>query len=164
MPTAARGLGAKFPVGRFALAATCVAVDAATKAWAGRALAGRATVWVVRPWLSLELVHNRGGTLGFGAGDPLLWTLVAAAAVPFLVMMLARSRAGLAGAALLLGGAAGNLLSRLVAGSVTDFVHLWPWPGVFNAADVFLRVGALLVIVALLREGKWNAEGASRSC
>ena len=159
--TGSERLRATFPVGRFALAAGCLAVDAATKAWAGRTLAGRGIVWLLRPWLSLQLIHNRGASLGFGAGDPLVWTLVSAAAVPVLAVLLARSRVGVAGLALMLGGAAGNLLSRLAAGSVTDFVHLWFWPGVFNLADVFLRAGALLAIVALLREGRWKPKGVS---
>ena len=51
----------------------------------------------------------------------------------------------------MLGGAAGNLSSRLSQGVVTDFIHVWFWPGIFNLADAFLRVGAVLLAWSVLQ-------------
>jgi signal peptidase II len=47
---------------------------------------------------------------------------------------------------LLLAGGLGNLSDRLLRGYVVDFVYLHYWP-VFNMADVFLVVGAGLVLL-----------------
>jgi signal peptidase II len=57
------------------------------------------------------------------------------------------------GLALILGGAAGNALDRLIHGGVTDFVEvrLWKyiWPA-FNVADSAITIGAVLVLCELL--------------
>ena len=74
-----------------------------------------------------------------------------------LVWMMLTGRAGGAlaqcGLALILGGAAGNALDRVMHGSVTDFleVRLWKyiWPA-FNVADSAITIGAILVLFELL--------------
>ena len=60
-------------------------------------------------------------------------------------------RAPLAGAALglLIGGAAGNLVDRLVRGYVFDFIDVGFWP-VFNMADCAITVGVGLLILQLI--------------
>jgi signal peptidase II len=49
---------------------------------------------------------------------------------------------------MILGGAIGNALDRAVAGSVTDFIDLRWWP-VFNLADSFIVVGAVIAALRL---------------
>ena len=51
---------------------------------------------------------------------------------------------------LLLGGAAGNLIDRVRAGAVTDFVKLPHWPA-FNVADIAITVGVILLVYVLER-------------
>jgi signal peptidase II len=52
--------------------------------------------------------------------------------------------------ALIAGGALGNLIDRIAAGDVTDFVrwhwheHMWP---IFNVADAALLIGVALLLV-----------------
>jgi signal peptidase II len=55
---------------------------------------------------------------------------------------------------LLLGGALGNLLDRLLNGSVTDFIKFPDWPA-FNVADICITVGVVVLI--------WVIEFGSRS-
>ena len=64
----------------------------------------------------------------------------------------------MAGLALVLGGAIGNLVDRVLLGHVTDFIQVWfgswPFPS-FNVADAGISVGAaLLVIDALFFSGR----------
>lgn len=57
------------------------------------------------------------------------------------------------GLALVLGGAIGNVIDRLVHGSVVDFIQvlLWGWPfPSFNVADSAITVGAALLIIDTL--------------
>jgi signal peptidase II len=66
-----------------------------------------------------------------------------------------------AGLALVLGGALGNLIDRLVQGYVVDFVLVyygdWSWPA-FNVADSAITVGVTLIIFdSLFFERKRNA-------
>jgi signal peptidase II len=77
-----------------------------------------------------------------------------------LVWMIVTGRAGGAlahcGLALILGGAAGNALDRVIHGGVTDFleVRLWKyiWPA-FNVADSAITIGAILVLFEVLFGG-----------
>jgi signal peptidase II len=50
------------------------------------------------------------------------------------------------GWALVLGGAAGNVIDRLVFGHVVDFIHVRHWP-VFNVADMAIVAGGVLLAV-----------------
>jgi signal peptidase II len=54
---------------------------------------------------------------------------------------------------LLVGGALGNLIDRLVHGAVTDFVKLPLWPA-FNVADMAITFGVLALL--------WVLEGPRR--
>jgi signal peptidase II len=109
------------------------------------------------------LVHSQNPGIAFGvfsnSSSPWLTPVLlitAAAVMAFLVWMIVTNRAGGAlaecGLALILGGAAGNALDRLIHGGVTDFleVRLWKyiWPA-FNAADSAITIGALLLFCEL---------------
>lgn len=107
-------------------------------------------VRLIPGFLEFELAHNPG--LAFGLTLP-RWAILAVSlvAICLLVWVFARmtrpnSHLATAAFALLLGGAAGNFLERLVDGTVTDFVYLWPIPN-FNLADVALTFGALGLIL-----------------
>src|SRR3989338_8567585 len=56
-------------------------------------------------------------------------------------------------AALILGGAAGNLIDRLQYGTVTDFINVQIWP-IFNVADSAITIAAILLIVIVWKEEK----------
>lgn len=83
--------------------------------------------------------------------------LISVAVMALIAWMIVKGRVGGAaaqcGLALILGGAAGNALDRVIHGSVTDFleVRLWTyiWPA-FNLADSAITVGAALVLYELL--------------
>ena len=65
--------------------------------------------------------------------------------------------------ALVLGGAAGNLYDRLVLGKVVDFIDVfygtWHWPA-FNLADSAICVGAVMLVIAILRGDDKILDGA----
>jgi signal peptidase II len=115
-----------------------------------------------------DLVHSVNAGIAFGlfSGSDLKWVsflLVTASTVVILLLvwLLAAGLAGRtesqAGIALIAGGAAGNLLDRLLNGGVTDFLELYAgkfrWPA-FNVADSAITIGALLIILELFRGEK----------
>jgi signal peptidase II len=69
------------------------------------------------------------------------------------------------GLALILGGAAGNALDRIIHRGVTDFleVRLWKyiWPA-FNVADSAITIGAVLVLFELLVAGRERPEAGGQ--
>ena len=62
------------------------------------------------------------------------------------------ARTGRVGLALVLGGAAANLIDRSVDGVVTDYLHTGWWP-TFNLADITIVTGAGLLLLQSLRPG-----------
>lgn len=98
--------------------------------------------------------ENRGVAFGLLAGSVDLVLVVSLVAVAGLALALAiharraRLSASLA-AALLVGGALGNLLDRAADSAVTDFVDLAMWPA-FNLADVAITIGAALFAIVLI--------------
>ena len=122
------------------------------------------------------LVHNQNPGIAFGvfsnSSSPWLAPLLlvsSALVMALLVWLLATGRAGgslaHAGLALILGGAAGNALDRLIHGGVTDFLEVrlgtYRWPA-FNVADSAISIGAVLVLVELLFGGSHRSDSAER--
>jgi signal peptidase II len=106
-------------------------------------------------FLAIVLVWNRGMSFGmFNTGDPIVpWILgaIAIAVAIGLVWWLARARHWLviAGLGLVLGGAIGNLIDRVLYGAVVDFVLLhaggWHFPA-FNVADSAITLGVIALL------------------
>jgi signal peptidase II len=142
-----------------ALAALVVAVDQAAKAAIEAHLAIGEQVDVLGP-LGLTLSHNAGVAFGLagGAGAPLI--LITLAALGVVAYLFARNPARpwmWVATGLLAGGAIGNLVDRIRADAVTDFVDLPPWPP-FNLADVAITAGVLLLVFIYLRDAEREPE------
>jgi signal peptidase II len=117
---------------------------------------------VLAPFLELVVVWNQGMSYGLFKQNTEVgrWALVAvqiAAAVGLsLWMVRASGRILVLSLALIVGGAAGNALDRIVFGAVFDFVHFhvgaWSWY-VFNVADAAIVAGVIgLLYDALVLE------------
>lgn len=104
--------------------------------------------------LYIEETRNPGAAFSIAGGATVLFTGVAVAVVVVIALQARRLRStGWAlTLGLILGGATGNLLDRLVRspgfprGHVVDWVDLRVWP-VFNLADAAIVVGALCAVL-----------------
>jgi len=118
---------------------------------------------IVPGFLNLTHVRNTGVAFGmFPAGSHLPsllglvgMSLLAMGVVAYYFLRTpAEDRGLLVALALVLGGAVGNLIDRLFAGAVTDFVdayvglHHWP---AFNVADSAITIGLCLLAIDALR-------------
>lgn len=140
-----------------------LALDQLTKAIVRATLPLHASVTIVPGLVDLTHVRNTGAAFGLlnTADFPFKTVVIAfiAAAALVGVAMYAKSLAhhhvaARLGLALIIGGAAGNLIDRLVAGSVVDFVdvywrtyHFWA----FNVADSAITIGVAIMILDMLR-------------
>lgn len=142
------------------MSATVLALDQLTK-WLALQYLTRHVEVAVTPFLNLTLVYNRGAAFGF-LNDAAGWqhfffvalALIASAVIVYLLHKTRRSNPVVSVAlALILGGAIGNLVDRLVYGHVVDFIDIyvrsWHWPA-FNVADSAISVGAALLVVDML--------------
>ena len=130
-------------------------VDQGSKAWAHTLSPGAHPV-ISGVW-DWELAQNRGAAFSSFQGTvvgPILLSLVAVVALVAIGIAAARTQpeqhATRFAYALIAGGALGNLIDRLRAGSVTDFIrwrvgdHRWP---IFNVADAALLIGVVVLLV-----------------
>jgi signal peptidase II len=122
----------------------------------------------VTPFFDLVLVYNPGAAFSFlstAAGwQRELFIVIAAAASVLIVFLLRRNvadRLFCFALSLILGGALGNLIDRLMLGAVVDFLHFhvaqYYWPA-FNLADSAITCGAVLLIWDSLRRSKAKPE------
>ncbi|HEX9759530.1 MAG TPA: signal peptidase II [Candidatus Acidoferrales bacterium] len=126
---------------------------------------------VIPGFFNLVHRHNRGVAFGMLSQFDWPWLgplliVFALAAVGFIAWLLATGRAGgwrsVWGLALLAGGAAGNVIDRLLHGGVIDFLEFhwrqYYYPA-FNVADTAIVVGAGLVMLELIFDKGHSKEG-----
>src|SRR5947207_2866488 len=104
------------------------------------------------PGIDLVNTRNRGVAFGFLPGSHLAVTILIGIALLFLLAYFARhARRPLIWlpTGMLLGGAAGNIVDRVRADSVTDFIKLpLGWPP-FNLADASITLGILILLLLI---------------
>ena len=154
----------------YALALLAVVLDQLTKYWVS-AHFGYGETRAVTGFFNLVLTHNTGAAFSFLAtasgwqrGFFIGIALVAIAVIGVLLWRHAGERLFCLALALILGGAAGNVIDRIALGYVVDFLDFhaagWHWPA-FNVADSAITAGAALLVVDALRPGARRA-GAAR--
>jgi signal peptidase II len=142
-----------------------VACDQLSKAVVRAVVPQHTSITVIPGFMDFTHVRNTGAAFGFlnAAEFPLKTVVIAVIATAALigVGMYAASLAhhqivARTGLALIIGGAAGNLIDRIIAGSVVDFVdvywqahHFWA----FNVADSAITVGVAIMILDMLGAG-----------
>lgn len=134
--------------------------DLTTKIWASAELDGSG-IDLPGP-LDLRLSHNAGIAFGVFDGVPPIVIILLTAAVAATVFIAGgQGSAPFLACALIAGGAIGNVLDRLQAGSVVDMLHTSFWP-TFNLADVFITFGVVLwCLAAGVRREKTTLPGPS---
>jgi signal peptidase II len=144
-----------------ALCGLVVAADQAAKAAIEAHLVPGEYIGVLGP-LELTLSHNSGVAFGLAGGAGLKLILVTALALGVVGYLFARDpgRPGMwVATGLVGGGALGNLVDRIRAGAVTDFIAVGSWPP-FNLADVSITLGVLLLVLIYLRDAEREEGGA----
>jgi signal peptidase II len=147
----------------YLFAASLVGLDQATKYAIQVLLPLRASIEVT-PFFNLVHVLNPGAAFSFladaGGWQRYLFIGLGLAVSVFLAFALWRGVRGQFETAAyigLIGGALGNVIDRLRIGAVVDYLDFhwlgWHWPA-FNFADVFVVVGAALLLLASMVERK----------
>ena len=118
----------------------------------------------VTSFFNLVLVYNKGAAFSFlanqGGWQRWFFTALGIGAALFIVYLLKRhagQRMFCWALALILGGAVGNVIDRILYGHVIDFLDFhvggWHWPA-FNVADSAICIGAVLFVLDELRRVK----------
>src|SRR5512139_2249092 len=142
------------------VALAVIVADHLSKWWVSSTLDYQAAIPVL-PFFSLVLVHNTGAAFSLlaDAGGWQRWFFITVGVIATVIIVRLLKRhghePGLAfPLAMVLGGALGNVIDRVVLGHVVDFLYFhyrgFAWPA-FNVADAAISVGAALLIWDSLR-------------
>lgn len=155
------------------MALSFLVVDQVSKELVRRAvMAGSFNVELVPGILGLEFVANRGAAFGLGEGMGLAFVLLAVAVTVFVLVYLWRapkiSRLEVLGMGMVVGGAVGNAIDRVVFGFVTDFfaTRFIDFP-VFNVADIGITCGVAIAFIGFLffsPAAREHEDGDCRAC
>jgi signal peptidase II len=160
----------------FCVAFLIVVCDRFSKIRIREALTSLDAVTVIPGWLRIVHTENPGAAFGVLAdGNPMMRSLVLIGVSTLVLIFVAsalwsRGSAFAAlltrlGLSLILGGALGNLYDRVVRGTVTDFIEVyhgdWTFPA-FNVADSAITVGAIVLLIEMLRPKQKQLEESAR--
>jgi len=111
----------------------------------------------VLPFLSITYVQNTGTAFGLLKDASVFFIALAALVSAYMIYAYRRySGIVLIAMALLLAGALGNLVDRILYGSVIDFINFHVWP-VFNVADSAITIAIVLLLFHELVQKKTKA-------
>jgi lipoprotein signal peptidase len=136
-------------------------IDQVTKYMVAADLAAK-NVELIHNFFYITYAENTGMAWSLFSGQQALFCLAAAVAIGVMSWYLiykSPTKLTRISLALMISGAAGNLVDRLLLGYVRDFLHFYifgyDFP-IFNVADSCLTIGVILLILATLLEDKKN--------
>lgn len=133
------------------IAVAIVAIDQITKHY----IYGQ-SYSLIGDFLWIESSFNTGAAFSFMSGA--VWFFIAVSSVSSLLMiyLLFSNKWGLSllskvSISLVLGGAIGNLIDRIMLGGVRDFIYLKSINfAIFNVADMAVTIGGFLLVISLI--------------
>lgn len=143
-----------------------VVIDQLTKLWASSALTGEA-VGIIPGIINFRYVENRGMAFGLFQNGTVILAVLTGIFICVMVYLLYRYKSKTTRPfriclSLIIGGAVGNLIDRIFAGFVVDFIEFdFVNFAVFNFADICVTVGAaaLLIYLIFFEKGKNMLKG-----
>jgi signal peptidase II len=125
---------------------------------------------IFAPFLVFQMAWNRGVNFGLGAAADMRWVLIGVALASSAAVLVWLWRTGgtkwtYISAGLLIGGALGNVVDRVLYGAVADFINMSCCginnPYAFNVADVAIFAGA--IGLALLPDGSTSPKAKTKA-
>ena len=154
------------------IAAAVVAADQITKHVVDSTMALGERITVIPGVLHFTYVRNSGAAFGGLANHRWIFMVLSIVMIALISGYIAFSRTAtgpvIVTLAMILGGGVGNMIDRFAYGYVIDFidVRLLPsvWKWVFNVADCFVTVGAVLLFIFFIAaEKKRRKEEANKA-
>ena len=138
------------------------ALDRLTKVWAEWYFANNDPV-ELGAYLTLSPTYNRGISFGMfqGIGQVVGWLsiIVVVGLLVYLIRTPKSMRFFRLGLSLIIGGAIGNMVDRIISGEVLDFIQTNIRNGVFNVADVMVNIGMFISLLGLIFQNEESAAG-----
>lgn len=149
------------------VAAVMLLLDQLTKFFVRKTISSGETIEVIKGFFVIDYTGNTGAAFGLFSGQNRIFMIVSLIAVIFIFVYYRQLKANIwmkIALGFLLGGALGNLVDRVVFQYVTDFIRVrwwflklrW-WP-TFNLADASVCIGAVMLIIGMLKRSKIAAD------
>ncbi len=139
-----------------------LSIDQLTKALVARSILFQSSKSIIPGFFNLTHIRNRGAIFGFFSHSEsrvlfIFLTLVSLVALGLVIYYFFKTPSSQIfmkiSLSVILAGALGNLIDRIIRGYVIDFLDFyiknWHWPS-FNVADACITVGAFLLIFILV--------------
>jgi signal peptidase II len=134
---------------------TCfiVILDQLTKFFISRNLTLHQSLPLIKNIFHLTLIHNTGAVFGILKGHNFIFIILSSVIIILIIYYSYKTNDFNEEIllVLILGGAVGNLIDRLVFGYVIDFIDFRIWPS-FNIADSAISLGVILLIIYYLKK------------
>ncbi len=131
-----------------------VILDQLTKFFVSKYMSLGQSIPLIKNILNFTYILNTGGGFGILKGWNVVLifiSLIIIGIILFYMDRIARDKQIHIPTALVLGGAVGNLIDRILLGHVIDFIDFRIWPA-FNVADSCITIGAIWLIVYFWRK------------
>lgn len=135
-----------------------ILLDMVSKYIVSRLLIVNESVMVIKNSFNITYVRNTGAAFSIFSGNAFLVMIVSFIIIIGIILYISKNKPSnkmeKGAYSLILGGAIGNFIDRIIYGYVRDFIEIdifgWDYP-IFNLADVFVVVGVILLVIATWR-------------
>ena len=144
----------------FSIILGIIFVDQITKWIAVIFLKGNPSEVIIEGILRFTYIENRGAAFGMLSNHRWVFLVISTIAIAFLIVYMIKwrpdSKWACVAIAFMAGGGIGNMIDRTILGYVIDFIDFYAFPTVwmyvFNVADSFVCVGAVMLMYYLIVE------------
>lgn len=137
---------------------SCIVLDQISKIIVRAYLQPKGSITIIKNFFKLTYVENRGGAWGAFSGNLWLFIIITVAALAFMFYLMKdfdlKNNAFYSIAlVLVIAGAIGNFIDRVIFKYVTDFLDFYifgyDFP-VFNIADICITIGVFMLLAKIL--------------
>ncbi len=120
------------------------------------------TLIIIKNFLKFTYVKNYGAAFGILSGSVILLVLLTIIFIYYIIKEIknnSSNKLSMYSYILILSGALGNLIDRIFRGYVVDFISFRIFGremAVFNIADSFITIGAILLIISMFGGVLWK--------
>lgn len=135
-----------------------ILLDMVSKYIVSRLLIVNESVMIIKNFFNITYVRNTGAAFSIFSGNTFFVMVISFMIIIGIILYISKNKPSnkieKISYSLILGGAIGNFIDRVIYGYVRDFIEIdifgWDYP-IFNLADVFVVVGVILLVIATWR-------------
>ncbi len=135
-----------------------ILLDMVSKYIVSKLLIVNESVMIIKNFFNITYVRNTVSAFSIFSGNTFLVMVISFMIIMGIILYIRKNKPSnkieKISYSLILGGAIGNFIDRIIYGYVRDFIEIdifgWDYP-IFNLADVFVVVGVILLVIATWR-------------